>query len=81
MAKDVYDIFKQCRHPAVIASDFSTEDCREFTKDDWVKADHLAEKILQLKINPLSKVCHAIFGFPFQYESIWIEGCNGYERK
>ncbi len=76
-----FAIFHRCNHPVVATLNFSTQDFKEFKDDDFTKADRLVEEILKLKLNPVIKIYQTVFGFPFQYEPIWIEGCDGFEKR
>ena len=71
----------RCRHSEIENLQFSTIDQYKMIPKDWAKIDFLMRVLLKLKINEKIPADHLNFAFPFRYDPVWIEGCDGFEKK
>ena len=69
----------RCRHPEIKMLEISSTDQKDFTLKDWAKINFLIHVILNIKINQALPYNRPDFLFPFRYNPIWVEGCDGFE--
>ena len=70
--------WSECAHPAVAELKFEGRGLGTYTNEDLSKLERLVNDILKLQVTHIGGEVKN-FEFPFQYESVWIHGCDGFE--
>lgn len=78
-AKAVQPNWSCCRHPTVEKLKFDSHEMQTYTEEDYTKLEYLVNDVFHLQVIVMNGETPN-FEFPFQFESTWITGCNGFEQ-
>jgi len=73
------ELLCECNHPEIKKLGLVKMDGDKVTKEDEIKIQFLMVEILELKVNT-TQLTLPRFHFPFLYEPIWIEDCEGFKK-